>query len=480
MLAKLATTAEDFVLALDGLRGLGLIQRDGAFYPSVHYPPITMYPARTANEILEGYAPPADGLFTLYAHVPFCLKACAFCHYPVKFLASGHEMERYVDTLLAELDLWRQRLGVARIPSRSILLGGGTPTYLSPRLLARFMEGFASRLDRTRNTQFNADVDPLTLIGPQGAERLRILRDHGVDRLTIGVQSLDDGSLKRMNRHHDAAEAIRAIHACREAGFKLNIEFIFGYPGDTLDSWQRVVETAVQQPVEEIQLYRLKMIPYGDRTAPLAKGFRKLDQRVPEVREALQMKALAHDILHAHGFYENLTRVFTRGSEHYSHYASDQCCGLLDQIGIGQTAFSSLRDRFCLNTQDFKTYYDRVEGGHLPIDRGTLRNLDEQIRWAIILPLKNAAVSKSLFRARTGLPLERVFRRKVARLKGAGLLAEDSQSLILTPLGRFYADEVCQQFHHPDHMPFDRDAFADGPLHPYRNWQCLEEGEPSR
>jgi len=445
----------------------GLICRSGEFFPSVHYPPITMYPATSAAEVLAGYEPPADGQYTMYAHIPFCLKACAFCHYPVKFLASAAEMDHYLDTMEREMDLWRARLGVDRIKARSILVGGGTPTYLSPVQLDRFLRIFTSRLEMHEGIQFNFDVDPLTLIDGNGPERLRILRGYGVNRLTIGLQSLDDDTLARMNRHHDARQAVRSVHASREAGFGLNIEFIFGYPGETLESWCAVIQEAVTLPVDEIQIYRLKMIPYGAKTAPLTRGFRGLNDRLPSVDEVIMMKSLAHQVLNASGFHENLTRVFTRGTEFYSHYASDQCCGLFDQIGIGLTAFSSLRDRFLLNTQDFPEYYGLVADGKLPANRGIVRSHDEQVRWAVILPLKNNAVSKRLFQLRTGVSLNDVFRPRIERLKAFGLLEEDEAVLELTPDGRFFADEICQQFHAPEHVPFPREAYAEGPLSPY-------------
>jgi len=453
----------------DTLREQGLICQSGEFYPSVHYPPITMYKTSTDDALLASYQPPHNRLFSLYAHIPFCLKACAFCHYPVKFLSSDREMDGYVDTIIAELDLWRSRLGVERLATRSILIGGGTPTYLRPQLFRRFFEQLTGRLDLSRNTQFTVDVDPLTLIGDDGVERLSIMREFGVDRLTMGIQSLNDETLKRMNRHHDAAQALAGLHATHAAGFTNNIEFIFGYPGDTIEDWQAVIEQAVRLPVEEIQLYRLKMIPYGDRTAPISKNFKGLQARLPEVPEVITMKAVAHQILQDNGFNPNLTRVFSKEVRHYSHYAANQCCQLWDQIGIGQTAFSSLRDRFLLNTDDFKEYYASVRGGHLPANRGLVRTPEEQARWAVILPLKNMAVSKRTFTARTGMSLDSLFRPKIERLKAHGLLFENAHTLGLTPIGRFFADEICQQFESTRYIPFPREAYSDGPLNPYHD-----------
>ena len=163
--------------------------------------------------------------------------------------------------------------------------------------------------------------------------------------------------------------------------------------------------------------------------------------------------------------------MFTRNPKDFSHYADNQCCKLFDQIGFGLTAFHSLRDRFGLNTQDFKTYYSLINEGKLPIDRGLVRNRDDQLRWALILPLKNREVLKSYYQKITGVSLNGIFRRKIEKLKDFDLLYEDDKILKLTQRGAFFADEVCHQFYHPDHMPFSRTDYAHGKLYPYDDWE---------
>ena len=108
-----------------------------------------------------------------------------------------------------------------------------------------------------------------------------------------------------------------------------------------------------------------------------------------------------------------------------------------------------------------------------------MRSREEQIRWAIILPLKNRNVRKEHFRQVTGTPLDEVFRAKIEPLKEFGLVREDRQALELTPLGAFFADEVAQQFHAPEFIPFPRSAYAEGPLNPYRNPEVFPRGEGS-
>ena len=450
------------------LRDRGLVSLDGDFFPSVHYPPITMYPAMSPARLLAEYRPPADGLHDLYVHVPFCIRQCVFCHYPVKLGQRPEEKDRYLDALAREMDTYMELLGLQTIRARSVLFGGGTPTYMSPDRLDRMLGFFSSRLDTGAMTQFNFDVDPPTLLGHRGLERLEILRAHGVDRLTIGVQALDDEILGLMNRPHSAAEAVASVEAARAQGFLLNTEYIFGFPGQTLPGWLADMERAAALDVDEIQLYRLKEIPYGDHAGVVYTRSRGRRGPLVEVEQAVLMKQAAQELLAGRGYHENLRRVFSRDPDIYSHYAHNQCCELYDQLGFGLTAFSSLGDRFGLNAYDLDEYHALVGQGRLPLNRGLVRDADQQRRWAMVLPLKNRKVLQARFRELTGLSVQEAFPREVRRLVEHGLLDESTDAVGLTRLGRFFADEVCHQFHDLRYMPFPQDAYADGPLNPYR------------
>jgi oxygen-independent coproporphyrinogen III oxidase len=448
---------------------LGMIPLHGDFFPSgVHYPPITMYKPTTEEEFFGSYTLPADGRLDIYIHIPFCIRRCLFCHYPSLYSASDAKKDEYLDALEKEMDLGLRRLGIDKVRIRSILIGGGTPTDLTPAQLKRFLEFFTARCDMSGCTQFNYDVDPATLVGPDGLERLRIMRDFGVDRLTIGAQSLDEAILRKMNRSHGAQAVLDSIENSRQLGYMVNIEFIFGHPGQTLENWVEVMQKAIATQVDEIQLYRLKVLPYGDQQGTIQKFRGIRPEEVPPPETAIHMKAIAIELLGMSGYHEYLRRVFTRNRKIYSHYAYNQCCNLQDELGFGLSAFSSLRDRFCLNVQFFDEYYKAIGSGRLPINRGIVRDRDQQIRWATVLPLKNHWIRKKVFQAVTGVPATEVFPERFAALKEYGLVKEDDATIRLTELGAFFADEVVEQFHSPDYIQFPAADYADGPLNPYR------------
>jgi oxygen-independent coproporphyrinogen-3 oxidase len=454
------------VADLHRLQALGLIPSTGQFFPAgIHYPPITMYPDSTPESFLADYSPPEDDGFVIYVHSPYCARRCVFCHYPIVTGRSDEEMLNYVNLLGRELKLWREQLGVTQLKARSVLIAGGTPSFLSPSTFRHFHQVFADNVDMSGCSQVTYDVHPEDLLGEAGRDRIKMMADFGSDRVTMGLQSLDDDTLKAMNRGHTAKQALQAIDALHTGGIDdVCIEFIYGYPDQSFESWTDTINKAIATGVQEIQLYRLKIEAYGDSPGPIERLWALHPERFPSAEESISQKAAAAALLNHHGYHENLTRVFTKKPSSISHYATDQCCQLLDCIGIGQSAFSSFRDRFSINTPDLEEWFARVSAGKLPLTRGLVRDLDQNTRWHMELPLKNSFVSKPVFEARTGYDAGQIFRRQLDALSEHGLLTHDSERIQLTALGRFFADDVCAQFHHPDFLPWPIADYAPGPL----------------
>ncbi|MCL1918111.1 MAG: radical SAM protein [Peptococcaceae bacterium] len=442
----------------------GLICDNGEFVPSVHYPPITQYNAMSPNEVLQNYTLPADGMTDIYVHFPFCIRSCTFCHYPGLIGDRIAEKEKYIKYLKKEIELYLERFQIKNLRPRSILIGGGTPTYLPPAMLEDFLDFFNSKVDLSGCKQYNYDVDPDSLVGEDGKKRLEIMRAHNVTRLTIGVQSLDNQVLKVMNRAHNSKTAIEAMENTKEFGFDLNIEFIYGHPGQTLENWTEVMQQAVTLNTDEIQLYRLKILAYGDKQGHIINK----REEIPDFEQTMKMKQIAIDILNENGWHENIRRVYTKNKKNISRYAYNQCCNLHDQVGFGLTGFSSYRDRFMINTQYFDQYYDAIDNNTLSISRGLVRSPEQQLRWSIILPLKNMDVKKGRFKEINGRNLDNtIFTEKMRNLKAFGLIEEDDRRIKLTELGSFVADEVAEQFNSAEYLPFEQSRYADGLLNPY-------------
>lgn len=466
---ELLDNANSIISEFEKFKEAGLIPKSGDFYPAgVHYPPITMYENIGQNKFYENYAPIKEGEYDIYVHIPFCRRRCVFCHYPSLYGAKEAVKDRYLDYLKKEIDLYTEYVVKKKIQARTILIGGGTPTDLSPAQLRRFLEYFTEKINIENNIQFNYDIDPSTITGDDGIERLKIMKEFGVDRLTIGVQSFNDHILKKMNRDHDRETALMSIENSMKYGFQTNIEFIFGYPGQDLEIWYEDMKCAVDTDVEEIQMYRLKTLPYGDQVGIINKIKQEHPERLPSNEEAMLMKKIAIDYLAENGYHENLRRVFAKNKKFISKYAYNQCCILQEEIGFGLTAFGSLKDRFYLNTQNFDEYYNKIDNNELPINRGIIRSHDEQERWAIILPLKNYWINKKIFKDRCGAEIGEMHMKKLRTLENYGLVKLGDKKIELTKMGAFFSDEVVMQFSDKKYLPYHEAEYNDGQLSPYK------------
>jgi len=192
----------------------------------------------------------------LYVHIPFCERKCAYCHFAIDPRRPAEERhERYVRALLAEMR--SAEPGTAD----TLYFGGGTPSLLAPGRIGSIVAVARERFALAPTAEITLEANPRDL----GVEALRELRAIGVNRLSLGIQSLDDGVLAEMGRRHSAAEALAAVDDARSAGFEnVSIDLILGWPGESEERWMRGLSDALGARPEHLSLYLLEV---AERTA---------------------------------------------------------------------------------------------------------------------------------------------------------------------------------------------------------------------
>jgi oxygen-independent coproporphyrinogen-3 oxidase len=443
-------------LRIPELRAAGVLPHGDQFLPVVSYPPITMYPKVDGQALLAAEVDPPPQRTAAYVHVPFCARGCSYCHWVKKIGPSTADIDDYIDTVSAEMDLALARLGRDRIPVSTCLFGGGTPTLPTARQLDRLITAFRERFPLDACRQFSFEAEPGNLLGPQGAERLAVLRDHGVQRISMGVQSFDDAILERMRRTHTAREALEAIEAIHEAGIdSVSIDLIYGYLGLSVEDWIRTMQTALSSGADAWHLYRLRIKRYGEVQGQVLHEYVEAPEDAPEAERVWLMKMLGIVMSEDNGYHQHFTRIFSTQRRHITEFMWDYCCELADVVGTGPSAWSNYHRTFTLNWgARMDTWRDEVRAGRLPVERGILRDLETEARRSFLLPLKNDRVIKRKFEARTGLNVQEHLGAELARLEGLGLLQQDERSVSLTPRGRFFADETMWQLTQRQHVPF--------------------------
>ncbi len=443
-------------LRIPELRATGILPHGDQFLPVVSYPPITMYPKVDGAELLASEPDPPPQVTAAYVHVPFCARGCSYCHWVKKINPSAGDIDDYIDTVTLEMDLALARLGRASIPVSTCLFGGGTPTLPSPAQLDRLISAFRARFPLDACRQFSFEAEPGNLLGPQGRERLRVLKDHGVQRISMGVQSFDDAILTRMGRTHTARQALDAITAIHDAGIEsVSIDLIYGYLGLTVEHWIRTMQIALSSGADAWHLYRLRIKRYGEVQGQVLDEYIEAPEDNPEAERVWLMKMLGQVMSVDHGYDQHFTRIFCRDRSHITEFMWDYCCEVSDVVGTGPSAWSNYHRTFTMNWGSrMDTWRESVHAGRMPVERGIFRDPETEARRSFLLPLKNDRVLKRKFERRTGLNVDAHLGPELARLQGLGLLDQDERAVWLTPRGRFFADETMWQLTQKRWVPF--------------------------
>jgi oxygen-independent coproporphyrinogen-3 oxidase len=198
---------------------------------------------------------PTSPSLGLYIHVPFCVERCPFCSFNTAPMESG-TMARYLGALHRELALLAALPWMSEITLATVFLGGGTPSLLSPKELADLLDALGSRFRIAPDAEVTVEANPEGL----SRDKLAAYREAGVNRLSLGVQSLDDALLVRLGRLHSAAEALAAFKAGRGAGFtNVSVDLMYGLPDLDAPRWARTVAEVMSWQPDHVSAYGLTL-----------------------------------------------------------------------------------------------------------------------------------------------------------------------------------------------------------------------------
>lgn len=210
----------------------------------------------------------------LYLHIPFCRSKCGYCAFN-SIAASRAEADNYLDLLAQEINSYALLPWSTSQTFSTVFIGGGTPNLASPEKLAETLSLCRSRFTFVDQAEITMESNPDSI----GQDSLTIVRQAGINRLSIGVQSFNDTILKSLNRAHSGDKALKAFAAARKSGFtNINIDLIYGLPGQTLTTWQKDLEQALSLAPEHLALYELTIEP----DTPFARQRDKNNLQLPD------------------------------------------------------------------------------------------------------------------------------------------------------------------------------------------------------
>ena len=358
----------------------------------------------------------------LYIHIPFCPNICPYCAF-YKESAGRERVETFLDALLVECGRWASRLR-----PRTIFFGGGTPSALSVPQFEKLLGGLHERLDLSCLEEWTIEMNPATV----ASDKALLLREAGINRVSMGVQSWDDTVLKALGRTHNAGKAEESYGILRKSGFEnVSIDLIFGVPGQSLDSWRATLERSLRLAPQHLSAYGLT---YEEDT----EFFRKLGRGEMAPDEGLEADQfeLTAELLGAAGYLQYEVSNYAlpgRESLHNSAYWAGK-----DYLGLGPSAFSTVGSRRWRNISETGLYSESTLRGKTAID------FDEEV------PESLRAKERAAFGMRTlsGLGPEdaSLWETELLEQERRGLVSREADRWVLTPRGKLLADSVAEIF----------------------------------
>ncbi|MFW5490344.1 MAG: radical SAM family heme chaperone HemW [Desulfovibrio sp.] len=285
----------------------------------------------------------------LYIHVPFCRSKCTYCaFYSVPL--DMELLERYTDSVVREARLWGKRLNRPKI--QTVYLGGGTPSIVPPWAMERIIRGVGEHFQLDKATEFSMESNPDSV----DSAALGQLREMGVNRLSMGVQSLDDSQLKMLGRPHTAAQAVMAFRAARNAGFRnINLDFIWGVPGMRLGSWRKQMLAVTKElKPEHLSCYNLTLEP----NTPLERRVQSGKLEMPADNEQARIFVHGAHLLEDRGYLHYEISNFARMGffcRHNLGYWDGQ-----EYVGLGPSAVSTVQDVRYENPKDIDAWDTQI------------------------------------------------------------------------------------------------------------------------
>ncbi|MCM3637357.1 radical SAM family heme chaperone HemW [Sporosarcina luteola] len=372
----------------------------------------------------------------MYIHIPFCHQICHYCDFNKVFF-KNQPVDEYIESIGNELTIMANE-GHSFEGLETVFLGGGTPTSLSEKQLDRLLEIIHQHVDVRALREFSTEANPDELT----RGKLSVLKNGGVGRLSIGVQSFDEQLLKRIGRTHSADTPTKVIRDAREIGFEnISIDLIYGLPEQAVKQWEETIDKALSLDLPHYSGYSLIVEPKTVFYNLMNKG--KLPLPGEDI-EAEMFSMLMDRMVKAGRRQYEISNFALPGSEsiHNLIYWDND-----EYAGIGAGAHGYLKGRRYANYGPLRKYMESMETGSRPVMESNEVTSTEAMEEEMFLGLrKSEGVSLQSFKSKFGKSLTEEYGIVLAELSGKGLISESGGSIKLTRKGVFRGNEVFQQF----------------------------------
>ena len=379
------------------------------------------------HEIRLDVLPP----LALYIHIPWCVRKCPYCDFNSHERSGALPEQEYVQKLVSDVESLLPSVWGRRIVS--VFIGGGTPSLFSPEAIDTLLSAVRARLVLEPDAEITLEANP----GTVEAARFRGFRDAGVNRISVGVQSFDDAMLAKLGRIHGEHEARRAVDAALEAVGNVNLDLMYGLPGQTPEMARADIAQGIATGVPHLSAYQLTIEPntvfWSKRPAGL-----------PEHDQSADMQSMAEEILRTNGFEHYETSAFARPGMRCRHNLNYWEFG--DYLGIGAGAHGkvSFPDRVTRHER-IKQPRDYLGNANTLSTEKTVPPKELPFEFMLNALRLIEGFPLELFEQRTGLPVLGI-EQELEKAEGKGLIGRDWKRIRPTARGRLFLNELLELF----------------------------------
>ena len=394
-----------------------------------------------------------DRALSLYIHMPFCRSACYFCGCNTIFTSKEDKKVRYIEYLKKELNILKQHLNTKRVVTQ-MHFGGGTPTFFSPEQLNEVITAIKEIFPNfSDDAEISCEVDPRFFT----KEHMDVLKNGGCNRLSFGVQDLDETVQKTIHRIQPFELTQNVIKIAREAEIhSINTDLIYGLPHQTRESFKKTLEKMITLDTDRFAVFNYAHVPW------LMKTMRKFDETTfPKPQEKLEMLKDTIDFFTSNGYKmvgmdhfakpeDELFKAIEKGELH-RNFQGYTTKGGADLIGIGLTSIGNGVDYYAQNFKDLKPYEEAIDNGDLPTFKGYALSDDDQLRQFVIMELmSNFSLNITRVENEFNINFGEYFADALSALKEfeeAELLTLSNEKIEVNQTGAMLIRNIC--------MPFD-------------------------
>lgn len=371
----------------------------------------------------------------LYLHVPFCMKKCKYCDF-LSWAGSEEEQETYVQGLLKEIESYREFAKGYKVST--VFLGGGTPSILSGEQIERILGAVSDVFMMDKHAEITLEMNPGTVT----EEKLRSYKKAGINRLSIGLQSVKNENLKLLGRIHTYEEFLQSYELARQEGFKnISVDLISSLPGQTLESWKEELQEIVRLNPEHVSVYQLIL----EEGTPFYETYADHPELLPDEEVSREIYLSTGRILSEAGYEQYEISNYAKPGQESRHNL--KYWDRADYLGLGLGAASMVRNIRMTNTRDLKTYLGHCSQPKTMREDVQFLEEPRQMEEFMFLGLrKTRGVSRKEFHRVFGRDMDMVYEKTLAKCLENGMLKEHKDRVFLSEEGVLVSNLVLSEF----------------------------------